>query len=72
MGNSQPEKSKFLQDGYQRAVKTLKPQIRAEVEAEFEQQLRSAPRWRRFWIRHRIKSEIRKRLADKAPCDGLY
>ena len=72
MGKRHPRQSKFLNDGHRREVDAMEPEIRHQVVAEFEDQLRGASLWRRFWIRRRIERQIRKRLAQKAPADGLY
>ena len=63
---------RFVADGHRRAVSAFGQTIRDEVESEFAVDLASASFWRRVLLRIRINTEVRRRIALKAPPDALY
>lgn len=72
MSQRDPRKNGFVEDGRRRAQSAAEPAIRAEVEREFAAQLQQASFLKRSWVRRRIEREIKRRVAEKAPGDGLY
>jgi hypothetical protein len=76
-------KQYFLEDGYERALKGLGPEMAAErlkiqeeIESKFADQLGTSGLFRRLLLRIQMKRELNRRLAliikDKAPPYALY
>jgi hypothetical protein len=64
--------SHFVHDGQERAWAALEPVVRAQVIAEYARRCQDAPFWRRWLLRLRMPSDIRRRLEQLAPSDALY
>jgi hypothetical protein len=63
---------RLLADGYRRACSSLDAVVRAEVSAEYAEQMSRSGLWMRLSLRIRMNQEIKRRIHQKAPPDGLY
>lgn len=64
--------TRFVADGYERAVKAATPGIRAQVEREYAGRLSSAGWFKRLLLHCEMRSEIKRRVKLAAPPDALY
>ncbi len=64
--------NKIVADGRERAYDGSIQQVRAEIEAQYAEELRKAGFWKRILLQRRIEREIRDRMKEIAPPDGLY
>ena len=64
--------NQFVNDGLERHLAAIEPQIRAAVIAKYAEQLSGASLLRRYWLRMTIRREIRRRIDDVVSERSLY
>ena len=69
---SKSDRDHFVADGWDRARKALRGEIRRQVEAEFAEAWTASGWFRRWWLRRKIRVKVARRLDKSAPPDALY
>ena len=69
-------RSRFVENGRQRAIEGIRAEVRQAVEAKYAEPLEQAGPLRRIYLRWQMAREITRRARSQiermAPRDGLY